>query len=111
VDIGALFATPAEVARRPWENDVHMIGVSSLAAGHLTLVPELKAELAQQGRPDILVVAGVLYRRTINAALYAAGAVANLRAGDDIGDARRICWRNSMRIWAMRSNPARQPEG
>ena len=49
VDIGALFATPAEVARQAVENDVHMIGVSSLAAGHLTLVPELKAELAQQG--------------------------------------------------------------
>ena len=58
VDIGALFATPAEVARQAVENDVHIIGVSSLAAGHLTLVPELKAELAQQGRPDILIVVG-----------------------------------------------------
>jgi methylmalonyl-CoA mutase len=46
VDIGPLFATPAEAARQAIENDVHIVGVSSLAAGHLTLVPELKAELA-----------------------------------------------------------------
>ncbi len=58
VDIGALFATPAEVARQAVENDVHIVGVSSLAAGHLTLVPELKRELEAQGRPDILIVAG-----------------------------------------------------
>ena len=56
VDIGALFATPAECARQAIENDVHIIGVSSLAAGHLTLVPELKAELTAQGRPDIMIV-------------------------------------------------------
>ena len=49
VDIGALFATPAEVARQAVENDVHMIGVSSLAAGHLTLVPELKARTRAAG--------------------------------------------------------------
>ena len=49
VDIGPLFATPAEAARQAVENDVHIVGVSSLAAGHLTLVPELKAELEQAG--------------------------------------------------------------
>jgi methylmalonyl-CoA mutase len=58
VDIGPLFATPAEAARQAVENDVHILGVSSLAAAHLTLVPELKAELEQQGRPDIMIVVG-----------------------------------------------------
>jgi methylmalonyl-CoA mutase len=58
VDIGPLFATPAEAARQAVENDVHIIGVSSLAAAHLTLVPELKAELERQGRPDIMIVVG-----------------------------------------------------
>ena len=58
VDIGNLFQTPAEAAALAVENRVHVVGASSLAAGHLTLVPELKAELAKLGRPDILVVVG-----------------------------------------------------
>jgi methylmalonyl-CoA mutase len=58
VDIGPLFATPAEAARQAVENDVHILGVSSLAAAHLTLVPELKAELEKQGRGDIMIVVG-----------------------------------------------------
>jgi methylmalonyl-CoA mutase len=58
VDIGPLFATPAEAARQAVENDVHIVGVSSLAAGHLTLVPELKAALAAEGREDIMIVVG-----------------------------------------------------
>jgi methylmalonyl-CoA mutase len=58
VDIGPLFATPGEAARQAVENDVHIIGVSSLAAAHLTLVPELKKELAAQGRDDIMIVVG-----------------------------------------------------
>jgi len=58
VDIGPLFQTPKEAARQAVENDVHIIGASSLAAGHLTLVPELKAELSAQGRPDIMIVVG-----------------------------------------------------
>jgi methylmalonyl-CoA mutase len=58
VDIGPLFATPAEAARQAVENDVHVLGVSSLAAAHLTLVPELKKELATQGRDDIMIVVG-----------------------------------------------------
>ena len=58
VDIGPLFATPAEAARQAVENDVHILGVSSLAAAHLTLVPELKKELAAQGRDDIVIVVG-----------------------------------------------------
>ena len=64
-----------------------MIGVSSLAAGHLTLVPELKAELAQQGRPDILIVVGGVIPPDDYAALYAAGAVAIFGPGTNIGDA------------------------
>ncbi len=58
VDIGPLFQTPREVARAAVESDVHLVGVSSLAAGHLTLVPALIAELRALGRPDILVVLG-----------------------------------------------------
>ena len=58
VDIGPLFATSAEAARQAVENDVHIVGVSSLAAAHLTAVPELKAELEKQGRPDIMIVIG-----------------------------------------------------
>ena len=58
VDIGPLFQTPAEAARQAVENDVHVVGASSLAAGHLTLAPELKDELARQGRGDIMTVIG-----------------------------------------------------
>ncbi len=58
VDVGPLFQTPDEVARQAVEADVHVIGVSSLAAGHLTLVPELRAALAALGRPDIVVIVG-----------------------------------------------------
>ncbi|MGB0883576.1 MAG: cobalamin-dependent protein, partial [Flavobacteriales bacterium] len=58
VDIGPLFQTPAEAAKQAVENDVHILGVSSLAAGHKTLIPELIAELKHQGRPDIMVIVG-----------------------------------------------------
>src|SRR5207237_8840092 len=58
VDVGPLFQTPAEVARQAVEADVHVVGVSSLAAGHLTLVPALRDELASAGAEAILVVAG-----------------------------------------------------
>jgi methylmalonyl-CoA mutase len=58
VDVGPLFQTPEETAKQAMENDVHVIGVSSLAAGHLTLVPELKEELRKLGREDILVTIG-----------------------------------------------------
>jgi len=58
VDIGPLFQTPEETARQAADNDVHVVGVSSLAAGHLTLVPALSAELARLGRPDVLLVVG-----------------------------------------------------
>ncbi len=74
VDIGPLFATPAEAARQAVENDVHILGVSSLAAAHLTLVPELKAELAKQGRDDIMIVVGGVVPPQDYDALMKAGA-------------------------------------
>lgn len=58
VDVGPLFQTPEETAKMAIENDVHMIGMSSLAAGHKVLLPALVEELAKQGRPDILVFCG-----------------------------------------------------
>src|ERR1700750_1578139 len=58
VDVGPLFSTPEEVAQQAVDADVHIVGVSSLAAGHLTLLPALKRALADQGRPDIMVVIG-----------------------------------------------------
>jgi methylmalonyl-CoA mutase len=58
VDVGPLFSTPEEVAQQAVDNDVHIVGVSSLAAGHLTLLPALKAALAEHGREDIMVVIG-----------------------------------------------------
>ena len=76
VDIGPLFQTPEEVARQGVENDVHVIGASSLAAGHLTLVPALKAALAALGREDIMVIAGGVIPPQDYDALYAAGAEA-----------------------------------
>ena len=73
VDVGPLFSTPAEVALQAAENDVHLVGVSSLAAGHLTLVPALIEALAKVGRPDIGVIVGGIIPPPDHAALYAAG--------------------------------------
>ena len=87
VDIGPLFQTPAEVARQAVENDVHVIGASSLAAGHLTLVPELKAELRKLGRDDILIVVGGVIPPQDYEALYAAGAQAIYPPGTIISQA------------------------
>ncbi|MCJ9430415.1 methylmalonyl-CoA mutase [Kordiimonas marina] len=87
VDIGPLFQTPAEAARQAVENDVHIIGASSLAAGHLTLVPELKAELAKLGRSDIMIVAGGVIPPQDYDALYKAGAEAIFPPGTVIADA------------------------
>jgi methylmalonyl-CoA mutase len=87
VDIGPLFATPDEVARQAVENDVHVVGVSSLAAGHLTLVPELKAALAKEGRPDIMVVVGGVIPPGDYDELYAAGAKAIFGPGTNIPEA------------------------
>jgi methylmalonyl-CoA mutase len=87
VDIGPLFATPGEAARQAVENDVHIVGVSSLAAGHLTLVPELKAELKAQGREDIMIVAGGVIPPQDWDALKKSGAEAIFPPGTVIADA------------------------
>lgn len=84
VDIGPLFATAEEAARQAVENDVHIVGVSSLAAGHLTLVPELKAALEREGRGDIMIVVGGVIPPGDYEALYAAGAKAVFGPGTNI---------------------------
>jgi methylmalonyl-CoA mutase len=87
VDIGPLFATPAEAARQAVENDVHIVGVSSLAAGHLTLVPELKAALAKEGRGDIMIVVGGVVPPQDYDVLKASGAEAIFPPGTVIAEA------------------------
>ena len=87
VDIGPLFQTPEETARAAVENDVHIIGASSLAAGHLTLVPALRAALAALGRPDILVVVGGVIPPDDYPELRAAGAADIFGPGTVIADA------------------------
>ncbi len=87
VDVGPLFQTPDEVARQAADNDVHVIGVSSLAAGHLTLVPALREALADVGRPDIMVVVGGVIPPGDFDALREAGAAAIFPPGTVIADA------------------------
>jgi methylmalonyl-CoA mutase len=87
VDIGPLFATADEAARQAVENDVHMIGLSSLAAAHLTAVPEVKAALHKRGRDDIMIVIGGVIPPQDYDALYKAGAEAIFPPGTVIADA------------------------
>ena len=87
VDVGSLFSTPDEVAQQAADNDVHVVGVSSLAAGHLTLVPALRDALAAAGRPDIMVVVGGVIPPGDFDELYAAGATAIFPPGTVIADA------------------------
>ena len=87
VDIGPLFATPAEAARQAVENDVHILGVSSLAAAHLTLVPELKSALAKEGRDDIMIVVGGVVPPQDYDELRRAGAEAIFPPGTVIAEA------------------------
>ena len=87
VDVGSLFSTPDEVARQAADNDVHVVGVSSLAAGHLTLVPALREALAEVGRPDIMIVVGGVIPPGDFDELYAAGATAIFPPGTVIADA------------------------
>ncbi len=89
VDIGPLFCTPAETARQAVENDVHIVGVSSLAAGHLTLVPQLRNELERLGREDILIVVGGVIPPDDVPALQLAGVSAVFGPGTVIGDAAK----------------------
>ena len=87
VDIGPLFQTPEEAARQAAENDVHIVGASSLAAGHLTLVPQLRTELDKLGREDIMIVAGGVIPPQDFDKLFAAGAEAIFPPGTVIAEA------------------------
>jgi methylmalonyl-CoA mutase len=87
VDAGPLFATPAETARRAAADNVHVVGASSLAAGHLTLIPELQAELKKLGREDIMIVVGGVIPPGDVAALKDAGAKLVFPPGTVIADA------------------------
>ena len=87
VDVGPLFQTPVETARQAVENDVHIVGVSSLAAGHKTLVPQLIEELKKQGREDIMVIVGGVIPPQDYDFLYKAGTVAIFGPGTVISDA------------------------
>ncbi len=87
VDIGPLFQTPAEAAKQAVENDVHVLGVSSLAAGHKTLVPQVILELHKLGRPDIMVIVGGVIPAQDYDYLYKAGALAIFGPGTKIPEA------------------------
>ena len=87
VDIGPLFQTPEEAAKQAVENDVHIVAASSLAAGHLTLVPELKKALADQGAPEVMIIVGGVVPPQDYDELYAAGATAIFAPGTVIADA------------------------
>ncbi|PTR27610.1 methylmalonyl-CoA mutase [Rhodococcus sp. OK519] len=87
VDVGPLFQTPEEVAQQAADADVHIVGVSSLAAGHLTLVPALREALAAVGRPDIMVVVGGVIPPGDFEELYQAGAAAIFPPGTVLADA------------------------
>ncbi|MCL6272864.1 methylmalonyl-CoA mutase [Muricauda sp. 2012CJ35-5] len=87
VDIGPLFQTPAEVAKQAVENDVHVLGISSLAGGHKTLVPEVVKELKNHNREDIMVIVGGVIPKQDYAHLLEHGAVAVFGPGTKISDA------------------------
>ena len=89
VDIGPLFQMPAEVARHAVENDVHILGISSLAGAHKTLVPAVIEELARQGRPDIVTIVGGVIPQADHPALLAAGVVAIFGPGTVIPSAAK----------------------
>ena len=87
VDMGPLFQTPEEAAKQAVENDVHVVGVSSLAAGHLTLVPQIIAELKKLGREDIIVVVGGVIPAQDYDQLYKDGAAAIFGPGTPVATA------------------------
>ena len=87
VDIGPLFQTPAEAAKQAVENDVHILGVSSLAAGHKTLVPQVIEELKKHDREDIMVIVGGVIPSQDYQYLFDAGATAVYGPGTKISDA------------------------
>ena len=87
VDIGPLFQTPKEAAKQAVENDVHILGVSSLAAGHKTLVPQVIKALKEYGRDDIMVIVGGVIPKQDYQFLFDAGAIAVFGPGTKISDA------------------------
>ena len=87
VDMGPLFQTPAEAAKQAVENDVHVLGVSSLAAGHKTLVPQVIEELKKLGREDIMVIAGGVIPAQDYQYLYDAGVVGIFGPGSSVAQA------------------------
>jgi methylmalonyl-CoA mutase len=89
VDIGPLFQTPAEAARQAVENDVHILGVSSLAGGHNTLVPQVILELKKLGREDIMVITGGVIPHQDYDSLYKAGVAGIFGPGTSISVAAR----------------------
>jgi methylmalonyl-CoA mutase len=89
VDVGPLFQTPEEAARQAVENDVHAVGISTLAAGHKTLVPQLIQALRDQGAPDVVVVVGGVIPAQDYDFLHKAGAAAVFGPGTVISEAAR----------------------
>jgi methylmalonyl-CoA mutase len=89
IDLSPMFSTPAEVAKQAVENDVHVVGASSLAAGHKTLVPELIAELKRQGADDIIVIAGGVIPKQDYQFLFDAGVTSVFGPGTPIPTAAR----------------------
>jgi methylmalonyl-CoA mutase len=89
VDIGPLFQTPSEAARQAVENDVHVLGISSLAAGHKTLIPQVISELKRLGREDILVIAGGVIPPQDYQYLYDAGVAAIFGPGTSVSRAAK----------------------
>jgi methylmalonyl-CoA mutase len=87
VDVGPLFATPAETAQAAVARNVHVVGASSLAAGHMTLIPELRAELEKLGRSDIMIVVGGVIPKADFEPLKAAGARLIFPPGAVVADA------------------------
>jgi methylmalonyl-CoA mutase len=87
--LASLFQTPAEAAKQAVENDVHILGISSLAAGHKTLVPQVISELKKLGREDILVIAGGVIPPQDYQFLYDAGVAAIFGPGTSVSKAAR----------------------
>jgi methylmalonyl-CoA mutase len=86
VDMGPLFQTPAEAAKQAVENDVHILGVSSLAAGHKTLIPQVIEELKKLGRDDIMVIAGGVIPQQDYDYLYKSGVLAIFGPGTSVAE-------------------------
>ena len=110
VDVGALFQTPAETAKEAVEKNVHVVGASSLAAGHLTLVPQLKEELAKLGRPDIMIVVGGVIPDEDLKALYDQGVAAVFQPGTVLPEAAiRLLDELNVRLGYTQGTAAQRP--